>query len=77
MPSERLEPALPAIKQLHTYAVDCTATRIGEPPFSSEYFISLTPKNMNSGMYATIMVPVASYGRKTWSIIQRVRVFEK
>jgi hypothetical protein len=29
MPSAGFEPAIPAIKRLHTYALDCTATEIG------------------------------------------------
>ena len=37
----------------------------------------LLSKNLNSGMYATITVPVALYGRKTWPVSQRVWVFEK
>jgi hypothetical protein len=43
LPSDAFESAFPAIKQLQNYALDCSATRIGLLPFSSEYFISLKP----------------------------------
>ena len=40
MPSAGFEPAVPAIKRLQTYALACTATRIGRKVFYENIIIN-------------------------------------